>query len=337
MSSLRNLINSLLNRRGLIKYFRNLDRSEALKLLLRKIYKGLKNPSIFGLYFLRKKISRILPDKIHILLLYRLSMGKSLNLFEPRSFNEKLQWLKLYNHNPNYINLVDKYEVRNFIKNNIGEEYLVPLIGVFDRVEDIDYSVFPNEFVLKPTHTSGDVIICRNKSELNIKETNKILKRWLKRNYYWYQREWPYKNIKPRIICEELLSDGHSEDLIDYKILCFNEKPRCLFLCHDRKSEEGLKVDFYDMDWNSLPFERHYPKSAKKISKPICFNEMIELARTLSKGIPFVRVDFYVINNKPLFGELTFYPGSGIEEFTPESFDYVLGSWIDLSVVEREH
>jgi hypothetical protein len=262
-------------------------------------------------------------------------MHKKLNLLDPSTFNEKLQWLKLHDRNPIYTSLVDKYEVRKFIEKTIGREYLVPLLGVYDKVEDIDFSSLPDQFVLKPTHTSGNVIICRDKAKLDIVLTNKTLVKWLKREYFWYQREWPYKNIKPRIICEELLVDEKQEDLIDYKILCFNGVPKCLFLCLDRRSESGLKVDFYDLDWNPLPFERHYPRSGRIINKPDCLDEMLELSRKLSKDIPFVRVDFYVVNGQIKFGELTFYPGSGFEEFTPESYDYLLGSWMDLSLVEK--
>ena len=305
------------------------------KLIFRKILKGIRNPSLFGLYFLEKKISRVIPDKIQVSLLYRLRMGKYLDLKNPKSFNEKLQWLKLNDRNPRYIDLVDKYSVRQYIKDTIGEKYLVPLVGVYDNVEDIDFSWLPKQFVLKPTHTSGNVIICKNIQTLDIQAVKKEMKKWLKREYYWYQREWPYKNIKPRIICEELLVDKMQEDLIDYKILCFNGVPDCLFLCLDRNSQNGLKVDFYDLDWKLLPFERHYPRSARIINKPDCLEEMLDLSKALSKDIPFVRVDFYVVNNQIKFGELTFYPGSGLEEFTPESYDYLLGRLIDLSLVKK--
>lgn len=302
--------------------------------LPKMIYKGYKNPSLIGLFFLNMKIARIFPDKVYISLLYRLRLGRKLNLKNPITFNEKLQWLKLYNRNPRYTDMVDKYAVREFIKDTIGEKYLVSLLGVYESTEEIDYSKLPNQFVLKPTHTSGNIIICKNKDNLDIEATNKVLNKWLKREYYWYQREWPYKNIKPRIICEELLVDETKEDLIDYKILCFKGEPRCLFLCLDRRSQSGLKVDFYDLNWNPLPFERHYPSSGKRVQKPACFDEMLELSRKLSSEIPFVRVDFYIVNNQIKFGELTFYPGSGLEEFTPEEYDRILGDWIDLSEIK---
>jgi hypothetical protein len=301
-----------------------------------KFREGLHDPLLFLLYFLIKFIpKRFFSDRIFLVILYRYVLRKWIDIESPKTFNEKLQWLKLNDHDPIYTKLVDKYAVREFISNKIGKQYLVPLLGVYDNVRDIDYSRLPDQFVLKPTHTSGDIIICRDKTSFNHKRANTTMKKWLKKNYFWSSREYPYKNIKPRIICEELLVDEKQEDLIDYKILCFNGVPKCLFLCLDRRSESGLKVDFYDLDWNPLPFERHYPRSGRIINKPDCLDEMLELSRKLSKDIPFVRVDFYVVNGQIRFGELTFYPGSGFEEFTPESYDYLLGSWIDLSLVEK--
>lgn len=303
--------------------------SESLYKILRNLY------AISIGRLLSTKLLFFLPDQIILSIKYFLKFRRNINWVSPNTFNEKLQWLKLYDRNPRYTDLVDKYAVRDYIKNTIGEKYLVRQLGIYNTAEEVDYSILPKQFVLKPTHTSGDVIICRDKDALDIKETTKKLNEWLKRNYYWSQREWPYKNIKPRIICEELLEDESQEDLIDYKILCFNGVPKCLFLCLDRRSASGLKVDFYDLDWNPLPFERHYPRSDKTIEKPNCFDVMLDLSRKLSKNILFVRVDFYIVNNQIKFGELTFYPGSGFEEFTPESYDYLLGSWIDLSLVEK--
>ncbi len=157
----------------------------------------------------------------------------------------------------------------------------------------------------------------------------------LRKNYYYHSREWPYKNIEPRIICEEYMVDESGTELKDYKIMCFNGKAKCLFICLNRDSKKGLNVDFYDMEWNPMPFERHYPSSGTIIPKPKSFDKMVELAEKLSEDIPFVRVDFYDINGKLYFGELTFYPGAGFEEFTPESYDYKLGSWIELPNINK--
>jgi len=307
-----------------------------MKKIIKKIRKGFRNPKLFGLYFLGTKISRIFSDKLQISLLYRLRIGKRIDWKNPQGFNEKLQWLKINDRNPAYVQLVDKFAVRSFISDRIGNQYLVKLFGVYDNPNEIDFSALPNQFVLKPTHTSGNVIICRDKTELDWNETIKTLSKWLKREYFWYQREWPYKQIIPRIICEELLVDSEMDELIDYKILCFHGEPQCLFLALDRGSSSGLKVDFYDLQWNPLPFERHYPRSGRKIEKPACFTEMLELSRELARGIPFVRVDFYVVNGKIKFGELTFYPGSGLEEFTPEEYDKKLGDLINLDLVTRK-
>ena len=272
----------------------------------------------------------MLPDRLYLELMFYYSIKSKLNLKNPRSFNEKLQWLKLYDRNPQYISLTDKYEVRKHVKEIIGSEYLIPLLGVWDSFEQIDFFKLPNQFVLKCTHDSGGVIICKNKEELDIEFTKKKLKELLKKNYYYVGREWPYKNIKPRIICEKYMEDESKVELKDYKFMCFNGEVKCSFVCLNRNSKKGLNVDFYDMDWNPMPFTRHYPNSGTILPKPKNFDKMVEFATKLSKAIPFVRVDFYETNGKLYFGEMTFYPGSGFEEFTPESYDYLLGSWIDL-------
>lgn len=270
------------------------------------------------------------PDEFYIKLQFKNFVGKELDLNNPSSFNEKMQWLKLYDRNPLYTNLVDKYEVRKYISEKIGEEHLIPLLGVYDSFEEIDFDQLPNQFVLKPTHTSGDIFICKDKSKINYGHLRKKVNKWLKRKYYYEHREWPYKNIKPRIICEKFMVDESGSELKDYKIFCFNGEPKCLFVALERHSESGMKMDFYDMDWNLLPFEREYPRSGKKIPKPKSFDQMVEFAKLLSKDLPFVRVDFYDVNGHLYFGELTFYPGSGLEKFSPEKYDYLLGSWLTL-------
>ena len=306
-----------------------------ITIFTKKVKKCIQNPNIIGLMLLSFKICRLLPDKIYIGFLYRLNMNKKLNLLNPSTFNEKLQWLKLHDRNPLYTSYVDKYEVREFIEKTIGKEYLVPLLGVYDKVEDIDFSLLPNQFVLKPTHTSGNVIICRDKTELNIVETKKTLIKWLKREYFWYQREWPYKNIKPRIICEQLIKTNDGKPPKDYKIFCFYGEPKFAYVASDRG--QSTKFDFFDIDWNRLPLKQHYPTSDYTHKKPIQWDKMLELAKIVSVGIPHVRVDFYIdSNNQILFGELTFYHMSGINKFEPESYDYLLGSWIDLSLVDND-
>lgn len=270
-----------------------------------------------------------LPDKPYLKLLFRIKIGKKLDLKNPQTFNEKLQWLKLYDRNEKYSMMVDKYEVKKYVASVIGKEYIIPTLGVWERFEDINFDILPKQFVLKCTHDSGGQIICRDKNKLDMKKTKKIINSSLKRNYFYQGREWPYKNVKPRIMAEKYMEDNSGE-LIDYKFMMFNGKHKCSFTCTERHSGDGLKVTFFDPSWNVMPFERHYPRSEKTILKPSSYNEMISFATILSKSIPFVRIDFYEIMGKPYFGEITFYPGSGMEEFIPEVWDKKLGQYLEI-------
>ena len=281
------------------------------------------------MFFDHRNYTNILNDKLYLKMIFKLKLGYSLDLKNPQTFNEKLQWLKLYDRNPNYIQMVDKYEVRKYISKNIGEEYLIPLIGVYNKFEDIDFEKLPNQFVIKCTHDSGGVVICKNKSKLDIQKAEDKIKKSINRNYYYSGREWPYKNIKPRIIIEQYMEDKKAKELIDYKIMCFNGSPKLSFTCSERYND-GLKVTFYDLNWEKMPFERHYPSSIKGIEKPKNYELMLELSKKLSNNIPFVRVDWYEINGKLYFGELTFYPGSGMEEFKPFYWDKKIGQLISL-------
>lgn len=274
-------------------------------------------------------LKNLVPAKAYCSYIYQRSTGKKINWKNPTTFNEKLQWLKVYDHNPLYTQMVDKYSVRSYISEKIGEEYLIPLIGVWDKFEDINFDELPDQFVLKCTHDSGGVVICRSKSDLDFEEVRSRINNSLKRNYYYNGREWPYKNVTPRIICEKYMVDESGYELKDYKLMSFNGKVKCSFVCHNRDSD-NMYVDFYDNEWNKMPFKRHYPSSPLGIVKPHSYDEMIRIAEKISKGIPFLRVDFYDINGKIYFGELTFFPGSGFEEFTPDVYDELLGSWIEL-------
>lgn len=276
-----------------------------------------------------------MPDKEFLKKRFKLKVGYELNLDNPITFNEKIQWLKLYDRNPQYTIMVDKYLVRQYISEKLGKEYLIPLLGVWNTFEDINFNGLPNQFVLKCTHDSGGLVICKDKESLNLKDAEKKIKQSLKRNFYYYGREWPYKNVHPRIIAEKYMADEFEKELKDYKMMCFNGKVLCSFVCTERYSNDGLKVTFFDKDWKVMPFERHYPKSKKIIEIPKKYDEMIYLAEKLAKNIPFVRVDFYEIEERIYFGEITFYPGNGMEEFSPEEWDYKLGSWLDLSKVQK--
>lgn len=272
-----------------------------------------------------------LSDEQYLKMIYRGTIGKRLDLKNPKTFNEKLQWLKLYNRKPEYTMMVDKYAVREYIKEKLGEEYLIPLLGVWDSSDDIDFDKLPNQFVLKCNHNSGlGMCICKDKSKLDIDKVKKELKKGLEEDYYLTSREWPYKDVPRKIIAEKYMEEKSNTELNDYKLMCFNGKVRCSFVCSERFSDDGLRVTFFDKDWNVMPFERHYPKSVNAIEKPKTYEKMVEFAEILSKDIPFVRVDFYEISGKLYFGELTFFPGSGYEEFEPEEWDYVVGNWIKL-------
>lgn len=278
------------------------------------------------------RIGRYFPDKFYLSLLYRLTFGKSINWKNPKTFNEKLQWLKLYDRRPEYTIYVDKYKVREHIAKTIGEEYLIPLLGVWNSSDEIDFDKLPNQFVLKCNHNSGlGMCICKDKRLLNVEQIKNDLRKGLNQDYYMTLREWSYKDVPRKIIAEKyMIDESEQSSLRDYKFMCFDGKVKCSFVCSDRNTKEGLHVTFFDLNWNVLPFERHYPARKEGLPKPKCYEEMIKLAEKLSKCIPFVRVDFYEINGKVYFGELTFYPGSGFEEFAPYSADEWLGSLIKL-------
>ena len=258
----------------------------------------------------------------------------------PVSFQEKTQWLKLHNTDPLYSTLVDKYEVRKYVADRIGAEYLIPLLGVYDRFEDIDFDKLPNQFVLKTTHDSGSAVICKDKSSFDISKARKKINKSLKHNYFYKGREYPYKNAVPRIVAEKFMTDEscHGEQLPDYKFFCFNGKPEMLYVAEGRFSKEGARFTFFDMDFNHLPIyekghisETHHELAAK----PSCFEEMKEIVNRLCFEIPFIRIDLYTINNKIYFGEYTFFQDGGIIDFTPDEWNYKLGEMIHLPIDKK--
>ena len=281
-------------------------------------------------------IIKNIPDRIYLKILYKIKIGKELNLNNPKTFNEKLQWLKLYDRNPKYTKMVDKYEAKKYVASIIGDKYIIPTLGIYDNFNQINFDELPEQFVIKCTHDSGGLVICKNKFELDIKFAKKKINNSLKKNYYYSGREWPYKNVKPRIIIEKYMEEKNYSQLNDYKFMCFNGKVKYSFVCSERDNkDDGLAVTFFDRNWQKMPFKRHYRNSSKKIDKPKNYDLMIKLAEQLSKDILFVRVDFYEIDGKVYFGELTFYPGSGFEEFEPDCWDEKLGNLIDLSLVKK--
>ena len=269
-------------------------------------------------------------DRLYIKIMFRLAMGRTLNLDTPLTYNEKLQWLKLYDRKPEYTMMVDKYHVRDYIAEKMGSEHLIPLLGVWERAEDIDFDSLPNQFVLKCNHDSGSVVICTNKDKLDRKATIKKLSKALATSGYWHGREWPYKDVPRRVIAEKYMVDDSGVELKDYKFMCFNGRHLCTFTVTERFTKDGMKVTFFDKNWQKMPFERHYPASSQEIQKPKHYCDMVRWAELLSKNIPFARIDFYEADGKVYFGEITFFPGNGTEEFTPESWDRTLGDWLQL-------
>ncbi|MBE6332441.1 MAG: glycosyl transferase [Bacteroidales bacterium] len=273
---------------------------------------------------------KLMSDEQYLTVLYRYAMGKEMNWKNPQTFNEKLQWLKVHNRKPEYTVMVDKYLVKKYVAEKIGEEYVIPSLGVWDRVEDIDFDALPDQFVLKCTHDSGGIVICKDKSKLDRQAAIEKLSKGLKSNYFLRNREWPYKNVKPRIIGEPYMCDVNDE-LNDFKWFCFDGKPHVMFIATDRFNvQEETKFDFYDMDFRHLPFTNGHPNATCQIEKPQTFEKMKSLAEKLSAGIPHVRVDFYDVDGRIYFGELTFFHWSGLTPFSPEEWDYTLGSWIKL-------
>lgn len=296
------------------------------------IKKSFLDPRRLILYFIRKTQIQFLQDRIFVKMLYKYRMKKKLNLDNPSTFNEKLQWLKIYDRNPKYKLMVDKFEVRKIIANSLGEEYLIPLVGVWNKFEDINFEELPDRFVLKTTHDSGSVIICTNKNNFDYRRAKRKLNKSLKSNYYYRGAEWPYKFIKPRIICEKYMVDESGYELKDYKFMCFNGEPKIIQVMSGREKGRYF-LNHFDLDWNEIYIPRkNLKKRFPSPLKPKNLDKMIEFSKILSKDIPFVRIDLYETENGVYFGEITFFPVGGYMDFEEEKHDYLLGSWIRLPI-----
>ena len=283
------------------------------------------------LFLAQKGFYDKLDDKVYLERLYEAKMGKKLNLENPRTFNEKLQWLKLYDRKPIYTTMVDKCDAKKYVANIIGDQYIIPTLGVWNRFEDIVFSELPNQFVLKCTHDSGGLVICKDKTRFNYSKAAGKINKALKSNYYLSGREWPYKEVKPRIIAEQYMEDSTTKELRDYKFFAFDGAVKALFIASERQTIGcETKFDFFDESFNHLDFTNGHPNATKTIEKPKCFDEMKMLASKLSKGIPHVRVDFYEVDGKVYFGEMTFSHWSGFVPFDPPKWDDIFGSWITL-------
>lgn len=268
-------------------------------------------------------------DEEYLKKLYKFRMGKELDLNNPKTFNEKLQWLKIHNRNPLYTTMVDKYAVKKYIADKIGEKYLIPTLGVWDNVEEIDFDKLPKQFVLKCTHDSGGIVICKDKSVLDYDKAKKKLKKSLESHFFLKWREWPYKDVKPRIIAEKFMEDDNANELVDYKVLCFNGEPKIIEV-HKGRFNGQHTVDNYDVFWNKTDITQYnLPMTNEILSKPVFLEEMLSLSKVLSENIIHIRVDWYFIKGQLYFGELTFFDGSGFNLFCGDA-DELLGSWIKL-------
>lgn len=293
----------------------------------------LRHPKLVFLGLLIK-YANLFPDKLYLQLRYFFEFGSLLDLKHPKTFNEKIQWLKLYNRRPEYTQMVDKYLVKDYVSKIIGSEYIIPTLHVWNSIEEIEFESLPNKFVLKTTHGGGGngVFICKDKSNLDKNECLNKIKKGLNVDIYTQMREWPYKNISRRIIAEQFMEDKNNDDLVDYKFFCFSGTPKLCQVISDRRTEE--KIDFYDMEWNRIPYlvglNPKVKNSQNNHKIPSTFRDMKEIAEKLSKNIPFVRIDLYEINGKCYFGEITFFPAGGFGIFRPERWNNVIGDWIYL-------
>lgn len=294
-------------------------------------FRLIRNDKVTFLAAMIEKLNFIFSDKLYLKMQFRLRMGYPLNLVCPKTFNEKIQWLKLYNRDPLYSILVDKYAVKKWVAEKIGSEHVIPILGVWDNANEINFDELPNQFVLKTTNGGGgDVIICRDKSIFDKAMAVSRLNKGLKRSLYRELREWQYKNIPPRIIAEKYMED-ESGELKDYKFFCFDGGVKALFIASDRlKENEDTKFDFFDRDFNHLPVTNGHPNALSIPQKPELYEEMVAMAEKLSKGFPHVRVDLYCIGKKIYFGEMTFSHHSGLCPFEPRKWDYKFGEWIKL-------
>ena len=282
------------------------------------------------------KIEKYVPTRIILPIYYEHHMHRKLNLKNPKTFSEKLQWLKIYYKDPIMTKLVDKIEVREYIKKTLGEEYLFPIIGIYDKFEDIDFNCLPQKFVMKCNHDSGSYVICANKDTFDIQNAKNKINEHLKQNYYYYWREWPYKNIKPKILVEEYMEDISSHDCTDYKFLCFEGKVDNVLVCSER--QRGVKFHYFDKQWNFKKYNYEGLRETDDFSmpKPEKFDEMIEIAEKLAGDFPCIRVDLYYINHKIYFGELTFFPNAGFNADLLDETDYFFGEKIKLKKYYKE-
>lgn len=297
-----------------------------------KIVKDIiKYPPYLFVCLAKMKIIK-LQDERYLKIRYRALTGEKLNLENPKTYNEKLQWLKLYNRKDIYTTMVDKYDAKEFIKQVVGEEYVIPTYGVYESFDEIDFLKLPEKYIMKCTHDSGGLVICNG--YINKKKAMKKINKSLKKNYYISGREWPYKNVKPRIIIERLLENTDKQELIEYDFFCFNGEPKIVTVCHGDRNPDRFN-DFYDINFNKLNLKCNYESSNKVFEKPKLYEEMINVAKKLCKEVPFLRVDLYLCDNKIYVGELTFFHWGGCGIFKPEEWNKKMGDMLKLDIQKK--
>ena len=279
-----------------------------------------------------RKFLRILPDKLFLQLYFFKNMKRFINFRSPKTFNEKIQWMKVYDRNPLYTFIADKYEVRSYVAKLLGGQYLIPQYGLFGDFSQIDFDKLPDQFVIKCTHDSGSVVVCRDKATLDREKARAKIEAGLRRNAYNYAREWQYKNIPPRIIVEKYLEQENGEKIIDYKFFCFNGEPRFFYVSQGLEDHSTARISFYDLDGNRMPFDRTDYKPFETDKLPCRMDDMIRLARKAAGEIPspFIRVDFYEIGGEIYFSEFTLHPCSGVMPLNPKEWDLKLGEWLQV-------
>lgn len=300
-----------------------------MKTIVNKVRTWILHPSVFISTLNNHGLLSWMSDKKNIKMIYKIHTGKELNLNPPKTFNEKMQWLKLYNRKNIYTTMADKYEVKKYVSSLIGDKYIIPTLAVWNNSEEIDLSVLPDKFVIKCNHGSGFNWICKDKSTLDIDALKKKTKKWMRTSGFWFGREWPYKNVNRRIFAEQFMENPGIDTLTVYKVFCFNGTPKLIQVIQDDKAVSET-IDYFDCDWNLLDLYQDHPNSDLHLDKPQNLNQMIELSALLSKDIPYVRVDWYEVKDKLFFSEFTFFSDSGFANFNPDSWDLYLGNLINL-------
>ena len=294
----------------------------------------LDNPKRLFIRLGRNSFLRLLDDKTYIKMIYKVKFGRDLNVDNPKTFNEKLQWLKLYDRKPIYTAMVDKIEAKKFVAGIIGQEHIIPTLGVWNRFDDIQFDKLPEQFVLKCSHDSGGLFICKNKKMFNAAEAKKVINKCLKQNYYWLSREWPYKNVQPRILAEQYMEDKtlSSSGLVDYKFFCFNGNPKLLYVSRGLDNHPTAEISFYGMDGIEKEYHRNDYKPYHNAIMPSNFDEMKSIAKRIAAEVdsPFVRIDLYSINGGIFFSEITLSPCSGMIPFEPMNADMELGKELHI-------